>query len=201
MVERAEMLRGQGYGVLLYDARGTGGSGGEIISVGYFETADLTAAVRFLHQQGVKKIACLGISQGGATILLAASKLDGVGCVIAESSYDTIRNAVDRRFRETFHIPGWLGGSLMTVFAEQKLGVKADEISPIREIPKLHCPVFIIAGTRDTKTWAEDTRRLYEAAKQPKQLWMVEGAGHQDLYDAKPAEYERRVLEFLKKYL
>jgi fermentation-respiration switch protein FrsA (DUF1100 family) len=108
---------------------------------------------------------------------------------------------VDRRFRETFHLPGWLGGSLMTWFAEHRLGVKADDISPVREIAKLPCPVLIIAGSNDTKTWAEDTRRLYEAAKSPKELWMIEGAGHQDLYEVTPTEYEKRVLGFLKKYL
>jgi dipeptidyl aminopeptidase/acylaminoacyl peptidase len=201
MYETAKMLRRAGYGVLLYDARGTGESDGNQISIGYFETADLTAAVDFLHDQGVKKIACLGQSQGGATILMAASKLQGINCVIAQSSYDTISNAVDRRYREYLHIPGWLGGGLLTFFAEQKLGVNASQISPIREIKNLHAPVFILAGEQDTKTWASDTRKLFQEANEPKELWLMKGAGHEDLYDKQPEEYRRRVLGFLKKYL
>ncbi|MEW6125587.1 MAG: alpha/beta fold hydrolase [Acidobacteriota bacterium] len=201
MYDTAKMLRRAGYGVLLYDARATGESEGKAISIGYFETKDLIAAVRFLREQGVERIACLGQSQGGATILMAAAKLDGVKCVIAQSSYDTICRAIDRRYREYLHIPGWLGGSLMKFFAEQKLGISAEQISPLREIKNLPCPVLIIAGENDTKTWAKDTRELFEAANAPKDLWMMEGAGHEDLYALRPQEYEKRVLEFLKKYL
>ncbi len=201
MYDTAKMFRRAGYGVLLYDARATGESDGKAISVGYYETADLLAAVRYLRQQGVARIACLGQSQGGATILLASTRLDGVRCVIAQSSYDTICRAIDRRYRAYFHIPGWLGGSLMMFFAEQKLGVEAEQISPLREIANLHIPVFIIAGSQDTRTWASDTRELFAAANQPKELWMIEGAGHEDLYALHPEEYEKRVLEFLKKYL
>lgn len=201
MYDTAKMLRRAGYGVLLYDARATGESEGQAISIGYYETADLLAAVRFLRQQGITRIACLGQSQGGATILMAAAKLEGVNCVIVQSSYDTICRAIDRRYREYLHIPGWLGGSLMKFFAEQKLGLSADQISPIREIKNLPCPVFIIAGDRDTKTWASDTQELFEAANEPKTLWMMEGVGHEDLYARRPQEYEKRVLQFLKKYL
>jgi hypothetical protein len=30
---------------------------------------------------------------------------------------------------------------------------------------------------------------------------MIDGAGHEDLYALRPQEYEKRILEFLKKYL
>lgn len=201
MYDTAKMLRRAGYGVLLYDARAMGESEGEATSVGYFETADLTAAVRFLREQGVARIACLGQSQGGATILLAAAKLEGVRCVIAQSAYDTILNAIDRRYREYFHVPGWLGGALLVFFAEQRLGIDAEAISPIDEVKNLRCPLLVIAGSADTRTLAEDTRKLFDAAPQPKELWMVEGGGHEDLYAREPHEYERRVLGFLRKYL
>ena len=201
MYDTARMLRRAGYGVLLYDARATGESEGETTSVGYYETADLTAAVRFLRERRVEQIACLGQSQGGATILLAAAKLQGVKCVIAQSSYDTILNAIDRRYREYFRIPGWMGGALLIFFAEQKLGIDAEAISPLKEITKLPCPLLLISGSADTRTLAADSERLYDAAPPPKELWMVEGGGHEDLFARTPQEYERRVLTFLAKYL
>ena len=58
--------------------------------------------------------------------------------------------------------------------------------------------MFIISGAQDPKTWPEDTQRLFEAARQPKELWMVPEAGHGDLYGT---EYESRVIEFLEKYM
>src|SRR5437773_8376842 len=46
-----------------------------------------------------ESIACLGVSQGGATILFAAAELANVKCVICESVYDEMIHAVDRRMR------------------------------------------------------------------------------------------------------
>jgi uncharacterized protein len=71
-------------------------------------------------------------------------------------------------------------------------------VKPIDHIGKLRCPVFLISGTEDNRTWPEDTQRLYEAAREPKDLWMVVGAGHHDL--CAEAGYEAKVLSFLRKH-
>jgi pimeloyl-ACP methyl ester carboxylesterase len=78
MLTRAAWLRGQGYAVLLYDARACGESGGDKISAGWFETHDLLGALDFLRGRGFSEFGCIGISQGGATIALAAARLAGV---------------------------------------------------------------------------------------------------------------------------
>jgi len=40
---------------------------------------------------------------------------------------------------------------------------------------------------------------LFNAAAEPKQLWLVDGAAHVDLHAVNKDEYEKRVLEFLAK--
>lgn len=42
---------------------------------------------------------------------------------------------------------------------------------------------------------------LYQAAREPKQLWLVEGTRHPSSYDVSAKEYERRVTEFFQKAL
>jgi alpha-beta hydrolase superfamily lysophospholipase len=200
-LSRAELFRKQGYGALLYDARGCGESGGKRISAGYYETRDLLAAVRFLRQKGVKDIACVGISQGGATILMAAEQLQGICCVIVESAYSNIVDAVDNRFRLYLKISGKIGAALLIPFAEFLLELEAEQVSPLENITRLDCPVFLISGTADRKTLPQDTRRLYHAARTPKQLWMIEGAKHEDLYKFAPADYEQEVPGFVEKYM
>jgi fermentation-respiration switch protein FrsA (DUF1100 family) len=39
----------------------------------------------------------------------------------------------------------------------------------------------------------------YAAAGAPKQIWRVPGAGHTGGIDARPQEYERRVIEFFNR--
>ena len=41
----------------------------------------------------------------------------------------------------------------------------------------------------------------FEAAKEPKELWEVPGAGRTGGIDARPAEYERRVTSFFEQHL
>ena len=43
----------------------------------------------------------------------------------------------------------------------------------------------------------EDSQRLFAAAAEPKELWIVGRAAHVDLYMVAKEEYERRVLSFL----
>jgi len=42
---------------------------------------------------------------------------------------------------------------------------------------------------------------LYNAAQQPKELWIVTGAGHGGYIGVAPQEYERRVVTFFDKAL
>jgi uncharacterized protein len=198
MADRALFFRKQGYGVLLYDARACGESTGEVVTFGYRERHDLLAAVRFLKKRGIDKIACLGISQGGATILYAAEDLDDVKCVICESAYDDMAHAVDRRMRHYTGMPGWIGASAMVPFAEQRLGLTMDEMKPSDHIGALKCPVLIISGDQDDRTWPEDTQRLFEAAHEPRELWMIAGARHEDLF--RYLGYEEKVLSFVKRH-
>src|SRR5262249_20269309 len=152
MLPRATYLHKHGYTVLLYDARACGESTGDAITFGYRERHDLIAAICFLNQRGYTDIACLGVSQGGATILFAADELPGIKCAICESVYDEMTHAVDHRIRHYTGVPGPIGGCLMVPFAEQRLGLSIDDVKPIDYIGKLQCPIFIISGTRDDKT-------------------------------------------------
>jgi uncharacterized protein len=199
MLARAQFFREQGYTALLYDARASGESTGDAVTFGYRERADLIAAVKFLNDRGHEQIACLGVSQGGATILFAAEDLPAVKCVICESVYDDMRHAVDRRMRRYTGMPGWLGAPLMVSFAEQRLDLSIDDVKPADHIAKLPCPVLIISGAKDDRTWPEDTQRLFEAAREPKELWMIDGARHEDLF--RFAGYEAKVQRFLQRHL
>ncbi len=197
MVPCARFGREMGFTVLLYDARACGESTGDHISFGYSERQDLIAAVKVLKERGCKDIACLGVSQGGATILFAADALPELKCVICESVYDEMEHAVDRRLRHYTMLPGWLGASLLVPFAERRIGLSIDDVKPVNHIGKLRCPIFIISGECDDKTRPEDTQRLYDAAHEPKELWMIPDARHEDLFRFRG--YEQKTRDFLER--
>lgn len=197
MVARARLLRSRGYAVLLYDARGHGESEGDRVSFGLFETRDLLGALDYVRSRGASEIGCLGASQGGATIALAAEELRDVRWAVLEAVFPDLTTAVDRRFRHTLHLPGWFAGLLMRPIAEWRIGASAGDIAPRRAISRLKCPVLVLGGERDPYTTVEDIRALYSAAPDRKQLWVVPNAGHVDLYGAAGPNYEEHLTQFL----
>lgn len=197
MLARAKFFSERGYAVLLYDARAHGESDGPLSSFGYYETRDLLGALDWLRARGFTSFGCLGISQGGATIALAAAELRDVRWAVLEAVYPDLVNAVDRRFRRTFHLPGWLAGCVMVPLAEWRLGNRISAVSPRQAIAALRCPVFVITGDRDLSTFPSDARKVFDAAREPKSWWLVPGAAHVDFYGFAHETYERHLWEFI----
>ncbi len=197
MLARAKLLHDHGYAALLYDARGHGESSGDLVSLGWLERGDLLGAMNWLRTRGFTEFGLIGSSQGGATIALAADQLRGVRWVVLESVFPTLENALDRRFRRTVFLPGWLAGSLMVPIAEWRLGLRASTINPGEAVSKLPCAVFVMSGELDTHTMPIDARILFERAREPKSWWLVPGARHVDLYGFAKQDYERKLLDFI----
>jgi hypothetical protein len=82
-----------------------------------------------------------------------------------------------------------------------RIGVDPKRLRPIDAIGRVDEPLLLIAGTDDEYTRLEESRALYARAQSPKELWEVQGAGHEDIHDFSPLEYERRVGGFLAAHL
>jgi alpha-beta hydrolase superfamily lysophospholipase len=197
MVPRAKFLREAGYSTLLIDLQATGESPGEVITFGWRERLDVLAAVRFLHQHlPGEKVAIVGISLGGAAALLAAPEL-AVQAVVVEAVYPSIDIAVENRLRMRIGPAGSALAPLLLLPLHSRIGADRQQLRPVDHIGQLRCPVFVIGGAEDLHTREADTRLLYDAARHPKQLWLIPGAAHVDYFDALGEEYRRRLLAFL----
>jgi uncharacterized protein len=85
----AELLARQGYGVLVYDARGRGESDGSENNYGWDWAKDIAGALAFLHDQdGVERIGALGLSTGADVLLevAAGSSVSPAATMIATPS-------------------------------------------------------------------------------------------------------------------
>jgi uncharacterized protein len=79
--------------------------------------------------------------------------------------------------------------------------VGPEELRPIEKARESHTPKFFIFGSEDRHTRVAESKRLFADAADPKEAWEIEGAGHVDLHEYSKAEYERRILAFLERYL
>ena len=202
MTERARFLHRAGYSVLLPDFQGHGESAGAHITFGALESLDAVAALDYLHVHAPgERTGVIGVSMGGAAALVGPSGPLRADALVLESVYPTINDAVRDRLR------AWLGpigpaftSSVLSVVGRQ-IGVAPDVLRPLDRIGTVSAPVLIVAGTNDRYTPINETRALYANAPSPKELWVVNGAGHVDLHAFAPLEYERRIGSFLSRNL
>lgn len=204
MLSRGSALRRAGYTVLLVDLQGHGESAGHWITFGARESLDAQAALAHLRVAVPgERVGALGVSLGGASLILGTAELpaNAADAVVLEAVYPTIEEAVADRLRMRLGALGPPLAPLLTSQLRPRLGITPDELRPINRIAKLQVPLLMIAGAADRHTTLSESRRLFAAAPQPKELWVLEGASHQDLHAFARIEYERRLLGFFGRYL
>jgi alpha-beta hydrolase superfamily lysophospholipase len=200
MVSRAQLLMQHRFSVLLIDLQGHGETPGAAITLGYRESADVVAAREWIKRAAPgRKIGVVGCSLGGASVLLAPQP-SGFDAVVLEA-YPRISRAVENRIRIRLGFLAPVLTPLLLTQLEPRLHISASDLEPIRSIGHLGAPVLIAAGSKDEHTTLEESRELFDAASQPKSLWVVEGARHQDLLAYDGAGYEEHVVGFLKQAL
>jgi pimeloyl-ACP methyl ester carboxylesterase len=81
-------------------------------------------------------------------------------------------------------------------------GLLDTAVEPVKLIDKIAPrPVLILAGSLDHDVSAALVTKLYDAARDPKALWIVDGAQHGGYIDVAAAEYARRLTDFFAKGL
>jgi fermentation-respiration switch protein FrsA (DUF1100 family) len=201
MLSRALFLQRLGYGVLLIDLHAHGESEGKQITFGDQEALDAVAAIRWMRGYFPgEPLGAIGVSLGGGALLLAPQPL-GLKAVVLESSYPSVREALDNRL--TIHFGRWgptLGPLLLWQF-KPRLGVSADQIRPIDHIDQLNTPLLMIHGAADQHALVSGAQAMLARAQAPKSLWIIPGAAHIDLHGYAPAAYEAQIADFFGHYL
>ena len=202
MLDRARFLHASGYTVLIPDFQAHGESPGDHVTFGALESLDASAALAYLHERVPgERVGVIGVSMGGAAALVGPRGPLAADAFVLESVYPTIREATRDRLRAWL---GPIGPSLTPALLRlvgSSIGVVPDSLRPIERIGRVAAPVLVAAGTADRYTTIRESRALFARAASPKEFWAVAGAGHVDLHDYAPAEYERRVSAFLGRWL
>jgi pimeloyl-ACP methyl ester carboxylesterase len=177
LVTLAQLLAGNGYLTLRYDAPGSGESEGTFAEhyrlSAYIDTVQ--PALEFLHRQfGLAKehIGLWGHSMGGFVALEAGRRNQSQLSCICASQPSKGPSAVSQVEAETWRNEGWMTFSnerfsainLPYDFCLDRLGYDAT-----KAVPEIRLPTFYIAGSLDTEIPAETVKQIYAAANQPKE--------------------------------
>lgn len=201
----AVSLARRGYLVLTFDFRAHGDSEGSRSSLGYHEKNDVIAALHYLASrpeadQG--RIGIFGFSLGGSTAILAAAETRKFRAVAVDSAFTSLRDQARQAITGFYHLPAFPFVNLSVLGYELYFQTTVKSIDPESVIGAIApAPVLIIAGEGDDMIPAENGRRLYRAAREPKELWIIPVGGHGGTVAAAGNEYSKRIADFFDKYL
>ncbi len=186
---RIEQLHAFGFSVLAIDYRGFGKSSGELPSEAtVYEDAQIAWDRFKILEPDPGKRFIYGHSLGGAVAIDLAARLSGE---------TPAGNAVPARgliVESTFTTLGDIARSLTVSWlpAETLLTQKFDSL---KKITQVHLPVLIVHGADDRMVPAHFSQALYDAARDPKKLLLVEGATHNNSMRTGSAQYRDALRE------
>src|SRR5215208_402250 len=193
-LRHAKMLVRHGYGVLLYDPRGSGNSEGTINSYGWGWEKDAAAALDFLAERDdvePGRVGVLGLSTGADVAIDIAARRDDVQAVVADGSaaigYEDIKRYTDDSLTR---VPMWVLFKTIEVIQ----GRSGPEKSLAEQIASSHAPHLLVSAGEPEKAWGE----LYDkAGGAHSELWHLPAASHTAALGQYPQAYEQRVISFL----
>lgn len=184
------------YNLLFFDFRYFGESEGNFASLGYYEKADVLAAIDFAKSQNNEHIILMGFSFGGATALSTIPLTNDISAVITDSAFANL----DLMGETYYGALGFLQTPLMSLtkfWARLIYKIEVDDISAEKAIQGSQLPIFIIHSRQDEVVKVENAKRLEVAlADNPNSRILIYDRGiHGQLLDRDV--YENAILEFL----
>lgn len=167
-------LPGRGYNVLLLDYRGYGKSAGTPTLAGlHSDTEGALAQIDGLEGTRGVPVVVFGQSLGGAVAITALARSqyrNKVTALVVEGAPSDYRALAREKLAQS-----WL-----TWAFQWPLSYTLDnDHSPRQEIARLSpIPMLLVHGDADVIVPAHHAQILFEAARDPKELWLVPGAGH-----------------------
>lgn len=184
-VARLQGLRQLGFSVLVIDYRGFGSSQGNFPSESqlYQDSQiawDYLVKVRRIPPE---QIVIYGESLGGAVAINLAIKHPEACALIIQSSFTSMAEEIKHQ--------NWLWMFPVDLLLTQRF----DSIS---KVSSLRLPVLFIHGTADSVVPSYMSQQLYNAAPEPKQLFLIPGGEHFRIYQPGRNSYLQAIQKFIE---
>lgn len=192
-----------GHNVLVFEYYGHGIAGGTSVTLGYCEVNDFEGAVAYAKERAPQThLGVLAYSMGAAVAIMCSACNNDIEALVADSAFATHKSAVDYNFHHALRMPSapfmWLADYLLW----WRAGYRFRQVEPLRDISDISPrPILIIHGEKDSIVNPRDAVQLYEAAREPKEVWLVPDADHCGAYFADRKAYVAKVNDFFDLHL
>lgn len=199
-LDHARMLISAGYGVLLYDTRGHGESGGTTNALGWEGDRDARAALAYLSDRDdvePGRVGILGLSMGAEIAIDAAASGGNFGAVVADGAgVRSLRElaTLDSRPEKYLELPVMVAMTAGTTL----LTGETPPLPLTGQVKNITSPVLYISSNLGDER--DLNRKWFDRTTAPKDLWEID-AGHTQGLNAHPDAYQARVLGWFDTHL
>ena len=206
MVRKVPFLHGLGWNALLFDLRHHGDSDGSVSGMGWIEKDDVKAAIAEARGRSSGRVVLWGVSLGAASVVLAAAEDPGVGGVVADSSFRSLRDtvvhhaALFRGFRWwTRLVPVWPTAEEIVFWIGRRGGFDPDAVDVKAAAAHLSGrPALFVCNSGDRRIPQDVAFELKQAAGPTASVLVVPGNSHGGAYRDGTAAYETAVTQVLE---
>jgi fermentation-respiration switch protein FrsA (DUF1100 family) len=180
----AESICRQGFTVLIFNFRGTGGSGGNFDILGW--TYDLRAAIDYLWalpEVSGSRLFLLGFSGGAAVSVCVAAqdkRISSVAACACPAEFDSLiaEGGKSSSIIDHFRSIGIIRDSDFPSSPKDWLD-SFRRVSPVNCVSRISPrPLLLVHGSQDEVVAVSHVRKLFAQSGEPKQLVIIDGAGH-----------------------
>jgi uncharacterized protein len=195
----ARFLLADGWSVLLFEMRGHGE--GPRWGLGQYELNDILGAIDLAAQkigQPRSRVATIGESMGGGSVLMTVGKEPSIGPVVVDSAYASAPVVVDEVGPQYSGLPAFFTPGL--VLASRVLcGLDIGSVVPADVVRAHPERAFLFIQCVDDQTVAmHHGVDLKNASANPStELWLVHDRGHVKAFITHPQAWQDHVLAFL----
>lgn len=195
-----------GNNVLLFDFHGHGFGLGAPVTLAFREIDDFLGALDYARRRVPgARIGAIGYSMGAAVAIMGAARRPDVRAVVADSSFATHGDILRYRIGQAAQLPDLPSAAVATLadhFLLWMAGYRSRDVEPLRDVARIAPrPLLIIHATGDDYIPVRDAYRLYDAAGEPRELWVGDGTSHCGMYFLDRARYCQRVADFFATHL
>jgi uncharacterized protein len=197
------LLWKDGHNILAFEYYGHGTVVGEPVTLGYREINDFLGAVAYARKRDPEaRIGAMGYSMGAAVTIMGSARSPEIEVVVADSAFATHRRVIEFAVHRKIHLPFILFEWITDALLWWRAGYHFKQVEPLRDIDRITPrPILLIHGLQDSVVNPQDALLLYDAAGEPKELWLLPNIDHCGAYFEDRVEYVQRVSTFFDVHL
>ena len=204
MLPFAKLLSSEGFNCVCYDSRANGESGGLNCTFGYYEKSDLSKYIdsTIIRFPKSAPYGVFGNSLGAAVAIQAMSVDKRLVCGIAESPFANLRDVIHDYFARMFLFKINSIPDAALKYTEQIAHFQIDSVQPSLSAKMITQPTMIIHGLEDKHISSIYGKKVFNNLSSKEKYWYpIANGTHYNLSSIGGSEYNKRIVEFYKKYL